>query len=321
MKFIELKRHLKTQLLPSYVLAGDDSYLMQLASEMLYSLVTELSELNISRFSGDTPAEEIVAACEGYPIMSDRRIVAVTDFLGAPEPLLKYLSRPNNCTVLLFIQNSLTSNLTKILPLSEVVDCARLEEEVIVKWIAQNIEGSGTLISSNGATLLIKYCNRFLSRVDGELKKLISYKSGGTIESADVQEMVSPDIEYKIFELSEALVNKDGEKVTNVLNSLSATTQITSFMGLLYAHFRRLLYCAINKDTPENLATALSVKEYAVKIAIRQAKMFSPVRLKKICDSFHKADFDFKSGLITDNLALETFIFSVLNEGQKGVNN
>lgn len=313
MQFVELKQHLnEKQFLPAYMVVGEDAFLRSLAADMFKGLITQLTELNLSILTAPDSDRLILEAAESLPFMSDIRVVMVYEFSGDMQKIIKYLNNPCPSTVLVFVNQSLESNFAKAAKLFEPVECDRLSELWLKKWIGMRVKQNGCNITEDAATVLIDYCAKSLTRIVGETDKLCAFKLGGTIESNDVKKLVSPDIEIKIYELSDAISSKNAQRASIILNGLLYDdTPVVNLMGLLYAHFRRLLYCSVTEGYPE-MAADLKVKEYAVKKSRELAAKYSPKRLKKICDSFHKADYDFKSGRITDIMALNLFIMETM---------
>ena len=80
----------------------------------------------------------------------------------------------------------------------------------------------------------------------------------------------------------------------------------------LYYHYRRMLYAALSKESDAEVAKHLNVKEYAVKVARRQAKAFSVKRLKEIVDTLALYDEKFKQGYVEQNSAVWNSVFNVL---------
>jgi len=212
------------------------------------------------------------------------------------------------------VSEKLTENYAKTVQRLEVVDCNRLSDEQIERWMRGKLAETDTRIGPDAVRALISYTRGDLARVSGETEKLGVYRLGGFITVEDVQNLVTPDPEFKIFDLSDAVSKKDRKRAAAVLkNLLDSGVPEVNILGMLYAHFRRLLYCAVNPKDGE-LSKKLGVKEYAVKIALGQSKSFSPKRLKSICDDFHKTDFAIKSGEIGMRLGLETYVLGILTE-------
>ena len=315
MKFEELKKHLSSlSYRPAYICVGDDAFVLQKAESLFRGISPSLDGLNVSVFTETSDAVAILDACESLPIIDAYRIVLVRDFKGDASKFLSYLKKPNPSAVLVFSAASLKEGFSKIINYLEPVDCNRLEKRFIINYIAKTVAAAGSSVQRDAAELLIEYCDSYMTRISTETEKLALYKLGGVITPDDVKNLVKPETDYKIFELSEAVANKQNVKAAKVLSTLLEDKLAPStILSMIYSHFRRLLYCAITpKD--ENIPQLLGVKEYAVKKATEQAAKYSPKRLMKICDGFHKADSDFKSGKITDLAALEVTVMEILNE-------
>ncbi len=315
MLFTELKRHILARRFDfGYCIYGNDAYLRKSAEDMFKGIVTDFPELNVSVFVDETDAQKIVEACEILPMMSEYRLVLVYNFKGDASKLIKYASFPSPSTVLTFIYDSAIESIGKLLPKLTIVDCKKLDKEMLNKWIASHVVALGSKITVEGADTLIEYCNNDLSRISTECDKLIGFKNTETITKADVTALVTADNEYKMYFLTSAISKRENEKVAEVLNSFVLSgTKVSSLISLIYNHFRKMLYCAI---TPaySDMAHDLEIDNPKALYAIQsQAQKFKPIKLKKVCDACHKADADYKSGKITEKMALETVIYTALN--------
>ncbi len=315
MKFEELKKHLSSGTFrPAYICVGDDSFVLQKAEGLFKALAPAMPDFNVSVFSETSDATAVLDACESLPVIDQYRVVLVKNFRGDAAKFLPYLKKPNPTTVLVFSAQSLKEGFAKVVGQLEPVDCNRLENRFIINYIAKTVTAAGSSIQRDAAELLIEYCDSFMTRIATETEKLALYKLGGVITKDDVKNLVKPETDYKIFELSEAVANKQNVKAAKVLYTmLEDKLAPSAILGMIYSHFRRLLYCAITpKD--DNISQLLGIKEYAVKKAAEQAGKYTPKRLMKICDGFHKADADFKAGKMNDLTALEVTVMGILNE-------
>ena len=302
MKFSELKEHIKqVKLFPVYILAGDDDFVMKLAKEQFLSLI-ELSEFNVSYAN----AGELAASAEVLPLGGALRVIfGVAKQL---DELDRYLLNPNPSSVIV-----LTGELGKAkLPVGvQAVDCNRLEASLLIKYIASAVKKAGVSIEVSAANLLIDYSSRFLARIKIELDKLIGFCGEGGVISVDtIKAMVAPDLEYKVFELSDAIIKGNKERALLMLHDMlnEGAGSAQKVFGLLYSHFRRLLYVALAVSDDAGLAERLGVKDYAVVLAKRQAGKFSKTKLKELTDRLHEIDYGIKNGKIGDRMALESFI-------------
>ncbi len=309
MKFVELGRHLSAgQLKSAYFVTGDDPFIVHSAIKLFTSLVGQMRELNYIEYSVGASASQIIASLGTPPMLADYRITRVDGYVGELGWLKNYLDNPVDSSVLIFTGN-ITPNFTSLIPRIEIVDCNRLDGAYLTTWIQKKTISFGHSIESAAASLLAEYCNRDMSRITGELNKLVDYAGEQTIVVDDVKKMVSPDIEVKVFALGEEIATKNANKAIVILEALlGENNSPTMLLGILFNHFRRLLFVSMNPNS-DTLASDLKVKsEYAVKMALKQAKSFSPRRLKAIFDKLCVLDADVKAGKILDRNALISFV-------------
>ena len=314
MKFTELKKNLMTAPPEScYILTGDDSFVVKSAVNMFSVFSGEFRDLNFTFFGKDASISEVIAALLTPPMFSEYRVVCVNDYTGDLKQIKEYLKNPSSTSVLLFT-GALTPNFNGIIPLCEIVDCNRLEKSYLEGWVVRKAASQKISVSQKAASLLVEYCNRDMNSVYNELVKLMDYAEG-VIDESDVKELVSPQIEYKVFELSEAIAEKNADKAVELVNlMLAENNSSVSLMGMLFNHFRRLLFVSLNPKS-DTLSSDLKVKEYAVKVALRQAAKFSPRRLKAVFDRLNSLDAGVKAGKISDKNALMEFVCETVTVG------
>ena len=313
MFFNELKKHiLSRKLFPAYLVTGEDAFLVSNALRLFRTLAQPMPDFNLGEITSPESVQSIVEACESLPLGADYRVVIVSQCKLDLSALGSYLDNPCPTTVLVFAAEKPESGLNKILSKLTIVDCSKLDKRTVLGWIAAKCKECGTSVTESAAQLLIEYCGGDMSRISAELEKLCAYRAGGMIAEADVTDLISPTLDYKIFALGEAVASRQPQKAAIVLkNLLDGGVSPVSLLGLLYAHFRRLLYVSITPPY-DRMASDLGVKEFAVKKATEQARRFTPVKLKKICDELQTSDFDVKSGRITDRGALELIVLRAL---------
>ena len=296
-----------------YILTGDGSSVVKSAVSMFSVLSGKFRDLNFTFFGKDASISEVIAALLTPPMFSEYRVVCVNDYTGDLKQIKEYLKNPSSTSVLLFT-GALTPNFNGIIPLCEIVDCNRLEKSYLEGWVVRKAASQKISVSQKAASLLVEYCNRDMNSVYNELVKLMDYAEGA-IDESDVKELVSPQIEYKVFELSEAIAEKNADKAVELVNLMLAENNFSvSLMGMLFNHFRRLLFVSLNPKS-DTLSSDLKVKEYAVKVALRQAAKFSPRRLKAVFDRLNSLDAGVKAGKISDKNALMEFVCETVTVG------
>lgn len=308
-----LKQRLKNELKNCYLLTGDDYYLYEKAYEMIKKVAKiELEEFNLLKFDDENYSmKAVLDSCEVLPIGSDKKIITIKNVAKVSESdkkmLEAYLSSPVDSTILvIFDYFDKFSGVNGV----EIVDCKRFDKKIALAVIASELEKRGKQISLEAGEELLDFCNGYLTRVNCELDKLAYYDiTNPVISKKMVDELVSKDADYVVFELTEALGQKNGDKALKILEKMIKEPGV---LGLITNHFRRLFFIAISDMTDNALSGLLGVKEYAVRKQREQVKNFSRMQLKKIYSLLEEVDFKIKSGEMLSETALNYLVLSIL---------
>jgi DNA polymerase III delta subunit len=132
------------------------------------------------------------------------------------------------------------------------------------------------------------------------------------IAQETVRALVHADVSYKVYELSEALACRDYARALLVLQTcLQQGEEQIMLLGLLYAHFRRMLCVTLAPQS--DLVQTLGIKEYAVTVLRRQSKAFGARELRRIVGVFWRIDADFRAGKLPLDSAVQHAIFCIAN--------
>ena len=321
MKFIELKQNLKSNFYPCLYLTGQDSFLIQNSKKSIVaSLNIQYEELNYIKLSNeDLKISQILASTQTLPFMCEKKIVefSVVNKLTSQDISLlnEYLKNPVATTCFVIVDN-VGQNLTNQLKNIEVVDCNRLDENVLKKWIGATLKSTGKQIDVSACEMLIYRCNFYLSKIDLELKKLVLLiGERDIILASDIEENVTKDLEFQIFELCDAVIKKDTIKTYNIINALKINKDNSNVVvSSLYSSFRRLFYISINQNlTNSELASFLGCKEYAVKIGRNTIQNYSQKKLKTAIEILAQAEYNIKSGVSNKDFNNDYVVLKLLN--------
>lgn len=324
MKFEELKNNLKIEIKNAYLLSGVDEFLLSSA----YALITKFAnleyvDLNLIEFKeGVIDCEDVVRALNTLPVFCDKKIVYLDVRMAKASDIKngklidEYLKSPNPTSILVVNMGSNSAIKNFDTKLFTLVDCDRLSFNIVSLKIKQLVEKDGKKIGSDAIKLLNDYTLGDLSKIIVEIKKLCAYVGDRSeIECSDIKELVTPSLEYQIFELTEALSKKDSKKVFAILDDMKAKKdEFRTLPAIIFSHFRRLFMVALNADkSRQELAQLLGVKEYAVKMTLAQVSLFTKSQLKKINELCIKTDFDLKQSNISFENAVSLIIMNILN--------
>ena len=324
MKFQELKNSIEEGAKKFYLIEGEDGYLREYSYTLLKNAFLHEPSLNLSCFEGDdvkSQPENLITAIESYPFMSEKRLVVVREYYPTAQDLknkalFNSLSEILESTILIVINSSKSEQLKKLQSVT-VVDCSKLDEIVIIKWLKNQAKKKNIEISTEACELLCNYTSLDMYKISSEFEKLYAYcLNEGKITAVAVEKTVTKDTDYQIYELSENIANSKYDIAYENLKTMLEKNRDKQMLFMsIYYHFRRLFYVSISKGTDAELAESLGVKEYAIKRARVQAKKFSQKRLMAIVEKLSNYDTQFKSGKISVTDALLNAIFNIIIGG------
>lgn len=302
---IELKDKLNSQVDHAYCILGDDAYLRGEALSILRRLAGEdFVEFNLFELDGgNSSVRDIIANLSQVPFMSSRRVLIVRDFCdNISDDELERLGNAivkEEDNVVVFYYSGQAPNFVK--KIATVVDCNKLKDSdvksVALRWISERSYD----ISPTAVYKLISYTNCDLMRIKNELDKLFNYcQDTKIIDDIAVETVVSKDVEFVVFALSNAVSEKRAKDAYAIVSE--AKGDVGKNLGMLTTlinQFRRTLHVLLNKnETKANLAKHLGISEYAVGRTLTLASKYKPVKLKSIVDKLEEVEYYFKSGKI-----------------------
>lgn len=309
-----LKTRLKSRIEPCYLVSGDDYYLFDKALSMITKAMDlQLEDFNKSVFDDDNFAmQTVLNACEILPMGSNKRLVIVKNITKINENdknlLENYLKTPCKSTVLLILD--FNNKFTSIQKLCEFVDAKRMDKSLARSIVVNDLAKRGKQISAEAVEVLLDYCNGYLTNVMNEIDKLVFYDMHESlVTKKTVETVVNKNVEFAVFELTEALGKRNLDKALNLLSQMEKDP---STLGLITNHFRRLFFIAISADMSNGeLSSLLGVKEYAILKQREQVGNFSKMQLKKIYSLLEEVDYKIKSGQMLSLTALYYLVFSI----------
>lgn len=250
---------------PIYYLMGEESYYMDLISEHLANnILSEIEkEFNLSVLYGaDVTVPQIINLAKQYPMMSAYKVVVVKEAqnLRNLDELSFYLQKPLSSSILVFChKHGVLDRRKKIYAELEkcglVFESKKLKDTQIPGFIVSYLKQKQIDIDTTCASLLTDSVGTDLSRLTGELEKLvITLPSGNRRITADhIEKNVGISKEYNNFELRNALIEKDILKANRIIkyfedNPKSNPIQMT--LSLLFSFFSNLMlaYYATDKS-------------------------------------------------------------------------
>ena len=331
MKFVELKKHILTNnFYCCYNIYGDDDFLIASAENLFSTYAIQNAEFNKTTISTENlDAEKLLLALNTNSFFADKKLVVlkvfdeqkIVDYVGA---IVKYSKLPNSNTILLVLSKNAVfdkknqENFSKIQNFFCEVDCCKLDRPMLFAWINMSLKEKNASMTDDAKALLVDYSNSYLSKISMELNKLISYVGVREIEKSDVELLVSKELEYNVFELTENLGLGNKEKTLQIFEDMMNDKKAApSVFSLIQNYYRRLFYASITAKTNAQIAQDLGVKEYAIKKAKETASLYSKIMLKQIVSLCDELDFKIKTSQIDYRNATYYLLLFILDGNKK----
>lgn len=326
MKFKDLKKSLLEKIDFCYILSnGNDKEDLFLKSSCKNNIIAksieDFTDLNLSIFTNENlDAVGLQKSLTTLPFMAKKRVVIIKESEGRKNDDVKkvideYLINPLETTVLIIdeCENSSYKSLEKKDNVT-LVDCSRLDVEILTSFILKETKKFGIEIDKKAINKLIDVCDGYMSKIDLEINKLINMKfNEKVITTKDIEECVNVSDEYQIFELTNALIDKNGDRALYICEDIIKNKKnVSMILNLIYNHIRKLFYVKVTKTSTEELSQLLDVKEYAIKKYMLQVEKISAKKLKEILILCKDIDYNVKSGNLDLISGIYNLVFTIL---------
>lgn len=318
MKFEELKKSLATKINNNYLLYGNDDFVINYAQNLIVDKCNiAIPEMNDLSFSEDFDMGTVLKALDTVPMMSEYKIIRI-DLMDDKKKcleLIDYLKNPNPSSVLIVNIHDQLDAFKQLATAMNGVDCNRLSEKLVSAFISMELNKIGKKITAPAMQRLGQYCLLDLSTCINEATKVARIIGDReVIEEGDIENNVTKNLEYQIFELTESLAKKQGNRAYELLGVIKQKKEnVRTLPNLIFNHFRRMLHISLSKSNKSDLASMLGVKEFAITKTLEQSKLFTKRALKSIFDECVRLDDGLKNSEISAEMAVDYLCLYILN--------
>ena len=338
----ELKKQIKLrQFLPFYVIYGTEKMFVKRYTEMLVQSVAGKtpSDFNYHVFSGDIDLDDFAASLQIIPFMSEYNCVLASDVFfdnmdkDSIDRFTEIVNNISDGTILIISMPTYTpsknaaafkSFLKKAEKTGAVCEFKELNQSMTERYIAKWANENGKRISHINASKLISYCGDDLNLLKNEVSKISAYASGEEINLNDIDKLATVNLETKVFALSDAVLNGNGQKAFNTLDLLfyqrEEPIMMLYVLSSSYIDAYRIRVadeCGVTKD---EAAKDFNYKNRAFTLANarRATARVSTEALRKSLSVLVEADEKFKTTSVNARLYMEQLIAQLLLISKEG---
>ncbi len=297
-----------------YIFHGDDSHSQK---ETLAGLTSKLGDpglldLNTTRLEGLVALNELRQACSAMPFLAPVRLVIVSGLLTAKpdkaylKELAAFLPQLPETTRLVFLEPEALPANHALVQLAQgdargyEKVFARPEGSQLERWIKQRVEGKNGRIAPHAIHLLATNVGNNLQILDNEIEKLVLYKGQAEIGSQDVA-LLSPYLaEASIFDLVDALGNRNAKKATLLLQQkFNEGADPFYLFSMFVRQFRLLIQVKEMADAghrPPAIGQRLKMHGFVAGKLHQQSVQFSLPQLEQIYRHLLEIDLAVKTG-------------------------
>lgn len=332
MDFLLFKRSFgKAELLPVYVVYGEEEFFIHEAVSLIKSRVLgeEEAEVSLIEMEGaETSLPAVVEELETVPFFGPggKRLAVVrgADKLVAHgrDQLKDYMESPSPFGYLVLVCSELdrrTSFFNKLNRKGGTIACKRVQDAQIAPWIVNRAKSYGKQINLDACNILAENVGNNLSLLAGHVEKLaISVGRRREIRSEDVEGLVGADRQRDVFELTGAVARKDFPKALKILDQLLRLTgsgeEIVKVIPPLRWQIGRLWRARRILDgggDRQALTYSLGVPRRYVDDLVEQTRLFSEKNLERDYRLLLEADLEGKISAGNNKIILEKLIFKL----------
>lgn len=308
-----------------YFMYGDEELLAEEALKRLRERIgAEVdADFNLEVLDAtEVDGGQIIDAAETIPLLSPRRLVIVrsVDSLSRAEQakLARYLESPNPATTLVMVARFPGSGQArdpkalKRIEGSELYRAAAGAGEVLKfsiagrgktakldEFVNDAFRKKGKRIAPDAKNLLLERAGSDLRDIENAVERICLYiGEQATVGIEDVELLTVPLAEQDVFEFVDAVADRRRDRALYLFNRLMRQGESPQrLLGLLLRQFRlisRVKALSLNHDYGE-IAGRVGVPPFVVSKCARQAKRFSPERLRGLFGEFRRTEVELHS--------------------------
>lgn len=304
-----------------YLLTGEEVYLRnQYKKRLRNALLDPEDTMNASVFEGKgINPREIIDLAETMPFFAERRVIVLEDSgfaKNACPELAEYLPEIPESTCLILVESEVDKRgklYKNIKNVGRIVEFKRQDDRTLARWVLGTLKKEGKNITEDTLYAFLGRTGSDMENIEKELEKLLCYTLGReVITTADVEAVCTEQTENRIFEMIQAITDKDQRKALDLYADLLAMKEPPMrILYLITKQFNQLLMLKSlsgqGLDKAE-LAKKAGVPPFALGKYQAQCRKFSLIQLRQAVEDCVETEERVKTGQMGDQISVELLI-------------
>ena len=313
----------------NYVLYGEEQYeLSNALKRILKQYHMDEQDLNVITYDAlQSDMQTMMEDAMTIPFFGDHKIILVrnANFLSTVNDtdmdvsiLEHYLDAPMESTILIFMGSfekldARKKIVKKVQKSCKVLQFHRLDLLGKENYIKEEIKRRSLNIEPAAIVELNQRLPFDIRTIKAEMEKLELY--GELVSTAVVEKLVSRPLEDDVFQLVNAVVDRDLKKAFGLWQDLCVLNKDAIYLiALLAGQFRFLYQVKVLMDQgegKERIVSRLSAHPYRVQLTMQSARKLSLPYLLSILSRLATLDQKMKGGLLDKKLGFELFLLEL----------
>lgn len=330
--FHEAVKQIRTgKLHPVYILSGDEIFFTdRIQDELLAHIPADMRDFNLDILYGnETDIRKVIEVSRSFPMMSDRRMVIVREFMGLFDPnagnaessddatqkggskgdvdlLLAYLQKPNPQTILILRDEKTPAGNTSFgkalqkMPDGLFLKFSEVPELELADWIEKLADLTYSMkIEPEAARLMAQRMGPHLQLVSNELDKLCTQnRTGEAITVSMIRDKIPVSREFTVFELKEHVLNRNTDRAFYVAERLlhqgstdvGETFKTIAFFYNLFSNLWAYQRLTAKGLALDDIQSQLGMQRGGFFYLQKDARVYKPKNWADVFEALHDAD-------------------------------
>ncbi len=317
----------KGKTFPVYVFFGDEVFFIHEALSAVKAHLLKDSDprMALTEFGGDEiPGSTVFDELRTVPFFSVKNKVVIVeeadDFVEKNrEKLEKYLLAPARHASLVLACDKWDKR-TKLASLVEKVavsvECKKLKDHLLPNWVHTHVKLYKKDITAKAARLLVDDVGNNLAILDKHLEKLSIYLGEkATIEERDVDALVGVDRNRTVFELTDAVAQRDTALALKILSQMLThgedSVRIISLLAWQIKRLWRAKQMLQRGGDEQKVAAELQIIPFFAKRFFEQVERYTEEDLMEKHALLLETDVKSKTSSFGAKLLLELLVYKL----------